>query len=76
MMWPAVHSRPDVCFDVSYLSSLAKEATKRDVGLANRVLKYMKETPMHIKYPMLNINVEDLTLIGYHDAGFKTRPNG
>ena len=51
--WLANMTRPDISFMVSKLSSNVTQATIADVKDANKVIKFVKDTPSKLTFPSL-----------------------
>ena len=68
--WAAECTRPDLAFDVRYLSTRNKCATIADIANANKILKKAKYEDIRIKYSKLGA-WNTLRLISYTDSSFK-----
>ena len=51
--WISSHTRPDVAFDVCYLSTKLNSAMVSDVSRANKVLKKLKQDDVVLNYSAL-----------------------
>lgn len=71
--WISSHTRPDVAFDICYLSTKLNSATVSDVNRANKVLKKLKQDDVLLYYPPLQ---PPLHLEIYCDASYANLPNG
>ena len=71
--WIASHSRPDISFDVCYLSTKLNSATVGDAQKANKTLKKIKHECVELTYRELKA---PLHLEIYCDASYANLPNG
>ena len=71
--WISSHTRPDVAFDVCYLSTKLNSATVSDVNRANKVLKKLKQDDVLLYYPPLK---PPFHLEIFCDASYANLPNG
>ena len=67
-------TRPDVSFMVFKLSANVTTATVADIKEANKLIKYIKETPSQLKFPSLDSS--SVRTIGFTDASFNNHDDG
>ena len=72
--WLSGISRPEICFDVSVLSSKIRTATVDDLLNCNKLLKHVHSNPTFIKFPALS--VESLSFVVHCDSSWNNLPNG
>lgn len=72
--WVARESRPDISFDICYLSSRFKHATIQDIFDVNKVLNRIKNNPILIKLGLESL--ENLEIVAYNDASFGNLNDG
>ena len=72
--WISNTSRPDLCFDKMVLSTKVGKATVKDFKQAIKIIKKLKSETTEMKFPNLG-HVEDWTLEGHGDAGYKSLPD-
>ena len=73
--WLSNQTRPDISFDVCQLSAVKKNATVKHLLYANKTMKKVKNSEVHLKFPTLK-NIENAKIIVYSDALFNNLPNG
>ena len=73
ILWVCNQTRPDVCYDVSYLSTNLSKATIRDVLMINRTIRKLKRQDIKLTFKPLNA---DKKLIAFTDASLGGLPNG
>ena len=66
--WVRRISRPDIGFSAGMITAGSK-ATVSDVLAANKLVKYVKDTPSYIKFPKLK-SIRDIYLQVYTDASY------
>ena len=71
--WLATISRPDISFDVSYLSACLPEATFGDVAFTNKLISKVQSEAISIHYPALD--KQSLHIQVYTDGSFNSLPN-
>nr|XP_039264060.1 uncharacterized protein LOC120339893 [Styela clava] len=74
-LWVSGQTRPDIAYDVCILATNFKNATVRDLFLANKVLRKLKSNPFSLKFQNLGPN-ENLNLVCYTDASFASLNDG
>ena len=72
--WIANSSRPDLSYDNLVLSMKVGHATFRDMKMAIKVMKKLKNDCTKMKFVDLG-HTDDWILEGYGDAGFKSLPD-
>ena len=72
--WLTHQTRPDISFDVCQLSSIKKNAAVKHVQYANKVIRKVKNSVVHLKYPCLK-DIEKARIVVYSDASYKNLPN-
>ena len=72
--WVATTSRPDLAYDNLVLSTKLGNATARDMKQAVKIMKKLKVDGTSMKFVNLG-PVEEWTLVGFGDAGFKSLPD-
>ena len=75
LTWLANQTRPDISFDTCQLSAAKKNATVKDLLYANKTIKKIKNSEVHLKFPSLE-NLETAKIIVYSDASFNNLPKG
>ena len=71
--WVSGMTRPEISFFVCETSTRVKDATVSDLIAANKVLKFIQNTPTYILIPTFDI--ESLSIKLYSDASFNNLPN-
>ena len=66
--------RPEISFHVSEIRIKIKTATISDIISANKVIKFIKNTPSHIKIPSFDLRSLEINL--YSTASFNNLHNG
>ena len=72
--WIAHTSRPDLSYDCLLLSTKTGRASMRDMKQAIKLMKKLKSGSTKMCFPDLG-PIEEWTLVGYGDAGFKSLPD-
>ena len=72
--WAASVSRPDVAYQACQTSSSISSATMKDIHTANKAIKYLKNNPVSIQFPRLDLS--NIFLEAYADAAFGNLPSG
>ena len=72
--WLSNMTRPDVSFMVSKLSANVTTATVANIKEANKLIKYIKETPSQLKFP--SFDSSSVRPIGFTDASFNNHDDG
>ena len=72
--WAVSMSRPDIAFYACLLSTIVCRATEKDVVKLNKVISMMKNNPLTLKYPSLNM--DEIFLEVYTDAAYGNLHNG
>ena len=72
--WLANLSRPEISFEVCYLSGRMKNATIADLIAANKVITKVQNDPSYITFPPLDL--DSLHIRTYADGSFGTLTNG
>ena len=52
--WVSTHTRPDMAYAASVVSSSIKDATVRDIGTANKFIKLLKCNELVLSFPQIN----------------------
>ena len=73
--WVASQTRPDVSFDVCYLSSVMSSPTVADVILLNKCIKKVKCEPVELLFPAIP-DIHSAEIILYSDASLANLPSG
>ena len=73
LSWLSHQTRPDISFDVCQLSAIKKNATVKHLLYANKTIRKVKNSEVHLKFPCLN-NIDAAKIIVYSDASFKNLP--
>ena len=72
--WLSIRTRPDLSFDVCYLSTQIKNANIDLILYANKVMKKAKHNTVFLYYPKLDLT--NLKLRCYADASYGNLPDG
>ena len=72
--WLANVSRPEISFDVCFLSGKQKDATIEDLISINKLITKVKNNRSFLLYPSLDLN--NSYIVVYADASFGSLPNG
>ena len=72
--WIAGISRPDVSFYICEASTKLNNSTISDAVKINKIVRYVKSTPVTIKFPIMNLDEVKLKI--FCDASFNNLPNG
>ena len=72
--WLANVSRPEISFDVCFLSSNQKGGTVSDLQSVNKIIPRVQSNPSFITFPVLD--VDSLKVCVYADASFNSLPKG
>ena len=72
--WLSNISRPEISFQVSFLSSNISGATINDIKHINKVIKYVKDNKQCIYFPSLDVPTTKVVM--YSDASFNNLRNG
>ena len=75
LTWLANQTRPDISFDVCQLSAAKKNATVKHILHANKTIKKIKNSEVHLSFPSLE-NIDNAKIIVYSDASLNNLPNG
>ena len=75
LTWLANQTRPDISFETCQLSAAKKNATVKDLLYANKTIKKIKNSEVHLKFPCLE-NLGTAKIIVYSDASFNNLPKG
>ena len=73
--WVSGQTRPDIAFDVCYLSSVMSCPKVADVLLLNKCILKLKNAPVVVTYPALS-NIESSEIVLYSDASLANLPSG
>ena len=74
LIWIAGMTRPEITFHVCEISTKIKTATISDIISLNKVIKFIKSAPSHIKIPSLDLDSLEMYL--YSDISFNNLPDG
>ena len=66
--------RNEISFHVCEISTKVKTATTSDIISVNKVIKFIKSTPSHIKIPSFDLGSLEVHL--YFDVSFNNLPDG
>lgn len=72
--WVSGMTRPEISFFVCETSTRIKDATISDLISANKIVKFIQNTPTYILIP--NLHIESLYIKIFADASFNNLPNG
>ena len=72
--WLANVSRPEISFDVCFLSSKQKESTLVDLQAVNKIISRVQSIDSSLTFPVLD--EESLKITVYADASFNSLPKG
>ena len=72
--WLSTQTRPDISFAVSSLGSSVMKATKKDLFLANKIIRICKMNPVSLYFPKLDLH--NLTVRCYADASYGKLQDG
>ena len=72
--WLANVSRPEISFEVCYLSGIMKNATVADLIAANKVITNVQNNPSYMTFPPLDLS--SLYVKTYADGSFGSLTNG
>ena len=72
--WVTNMTRPEFSFETCYARTTVNSATVSDVIKLNKVLRQIKSTESHIKFPSLDI--KSISVKTYTDASFNNLPHG
>lgn len=72
--WLSNMTRPDISFTVSKISGHIKGATVADIKETNKMIKYVKDTPLMVSFPPLDINSTQVVV--YADSSFNNLDDG
>ena len=73
LIWVAGMTRPEISFHICEISTKIKTATISDIVSLNKVIKFIKNTPSHIKIPSLDLDSLEIYL--YSDINFNNLPD-
>ena len=72
--WLAKNARPDLGFDSLVMSTKVGKAIANDLKQVVKMVKKLKAEPSEMRF--MNIGpVEDWTLVGHGDAGYRSLPD-
>ena len=74
LSWLSHQTRSDISFDVCQLSAIKKKATIKHLHYANKTIKKLKNSKIHMKFPSLK-DIENSKIVVYSDASFKNLPD-
>ena len=74
LLWVSLMTRPDIAFDVNYLSTKISSATIRDLKDACRLVDKAKKDPVSLNFTRIG-NKENLRIKLYTDASFNNQEN-
>lgn len=72
--WLATQTRPDIAFDVCFLSGSFKNATVADIKKVNKLVDRVKHQAVKIVFPKMK-NIENCQLVCYSDASWANLPS-
>ena len=67
-------TQPEISSHVCEITKKFKTATISDIKSTNKIFKFIKNTPNHIKIPPFDLGSLEIRL--YSDASFNNLPNG
>ena len=73
--WVGGQTRPDILFNVCFLSSVIESPRISDLILANKVVRKLKDHPVKICYPGLG-DLHNCQIMEYSDASLANLPSG
>jgi hypothetical protein len=77
LIWLCSQTRPDLCFDVSWLGSSVTEPTKEHFSVAQKVIRRAQATAdLCIVYRKVTNQWSDQVIVTFSDAGWATRTSG
>ena len=77
LIWPAHQTRPDLCFDVSWLGSRVVDPNKEDIAFAQKLVRRAKaHAQTGLTYKRIVDRWGEVVIVTFSDAGWATRQSG
>ena len=74
LSWVATHTRPDIAFETSTLSSMANKASIANLMQLNKLVERTKKEKVELYFPRLQ-KIHEATLECFTDASLRNLPN-
>ncbi len=74
LLWVATQSRPDISYGTCVTTNSYSSGTVKDLKMANKTVKYMKNNPLCVKFP--RVTLSEAKLLIFCDASFANLPDG